>query len=199
MAQDIDLDSSEFLDRLRAGDDDAAEALVRHTSGPLLAVARRMLMNDDDAADAIQETYLSAFRRIADFHGDSKLTTWIHRIAINACLMKLRTRRRRPAVSLDSLAINFAEDGHMSTRVTAWKDQAHSLDQSESAALVRRLIEELPDDFRTVLILRDIEGLQTADVASALDISEAAVKTRLHRARLALRMLLDPHLRKEDE
>jgi RNA polymerase sigma-70 factor (ECF subfamily) len=87
VAHDIDLDSVEFLSRLRAGEDLAAEELVRQTSGQLLAVARRMLMNDEDAADALQETYLSVFRRIGDFHGDSKLRTWIHRIAINACLI----------------------------------------------------------------------------------------------------------------
>jgi len=187
-----DIDSPEFLAKLRDGDEGAYEVLVRGVSGRMLAVARRILASEEDAKDAVQDAFTSAFRGIREFEGDSKVTTWLHRVTVNASLMKLRTKRRKPTQSLDALMPAFDSTGHAAASPAAWGESGVD---DETRALVRRTIEELPDDFRTVLVLRDIEGLQTADVAATLGISEPAVKTRLHRARLALRALLDPHMR----
>ena len=192
------LDEDELLDRLRAGDDAAYEALVRIHGGRMLSVAKRMLRNEDDARDTVQDAFLSAFRAIGRFEGDSQLGTWLHRIVVNASLMKLRARRRKPEESLEDLLPRFLDDGHMEQPVAAWAVPAdEALAREELRQLVIDCIAQLPETYRTILLLRDVEDLDTEETAHALGISTGAVKTRLHRARQALRELLDPHLRGE--
>jgi RNA polymerase sigma-70 factor (ECF subfamily) len=187
---------AELVVALKRGDDGAYEELVRANTGRMLAVARRYLRNDEDARDAVQEAFVNAFRAIDKFEGGALLSTWLHRILVNACLMRLRRRRRKPEESIDDLLPKFIEDGHLRDPAGAWNDGADELmEQAENRVLVREAIDRLPDSYRTVLLLRDIEGLDTEETASQLGISKAAVKTRLHRARLALRGLLDEHFR----
>jgi RNA polymerase sigma-70 factor (ECF subfamily) len=160
----------------------------------MLATARRLLRSDDDCADAVQEAFISAYQAIDRFAGNSRLSTWLHRIVVNACLMKLRSRNRHPEVSIDTLLPTFTGWGHHAVGVPDWsKAPDDDLMTDETRALVRRMIDELPDDFRTILLLRDIEELSTEEAATALAISIGAAKVRLHRARQALRMLLEPH------
>jgi RNA polymerase sigma-70 factor (ECF subfamily) len=181
-----------LLERLRAGDDAAYRELVEANTGPMLAVARRFLRQEDDARDAVQDAFLSAFRALDRFEGDALLSTWLHRITINACLMKLRTRRRRPEGSIDDWLPGFLEDGRLAGPSEPWHDRADQLLESkESRRIVNDAIGRLPDIYRTVLILRDIEGFDTERTAEALDLTVPAVKTRLHRARQALKGLLD--------
>jgi RNA polymerase sigma-70 factor (ECF subfamily) len=180
-----------LLARLRAGEDLAFEELVRSTSPRLLATLRRMLRSEEDARDALQETFLAAFRALSTFESQSKLSTWLHRIAVNAALMKLRSRRRHPEESIEELLPRFATDGHRlpdPAPPPAPADEA--LDEKRRRAAVRRCIDRLPESHRVVLLLRDIEGLGTDATARALGLSSDAVKTRLHRARQALRTLL---------
>jgi RNA polymerase sigma-70 factor (ECF subfamily) len=192
-------DESKLLERLRRGEDAAYEELVRTHAGRMLSVARRMLRNDDDANDAVQDAFLSAFRAIDRFEGGSRLGTWLHRIVVNAALMKLRTRRRKPEEPLDPLLPRFLDDGHMAQPARAWALPAdEAVVGEETRRLVLDRIAELPETYRTILLLRDVEGLDTDETATALGITPGAVKTRLHRARLALRELLDPHLREGD-
>jgi RNA polymerase sigma-70 factor (ECF subfamily) len=186
----------DLVEGLRRGDAGAAEALVRAHVGRMLAVARRVLGSEEDAWDAVQDAFLAAFQAIGSFHGDSRLGTWLHRIVVNASLMKLRSRSRRKTVSLEDLMPAFASDGHHAHDIPAWRDDSR-LDAAERAELrasVRRRIDRLPEDYRVVVILRDIEGLDTGETAKALGISPGAVKVRLHRARQALRTLLEPIL-----
>ena len=193
-------DETTLLERLRAGEDAAYEELVRLYGPRLLAVARRFLRSEDDAQDAVQDAFLNAFRSIDSFEGQARISTWLHRIVVNASLMKLRTRRRKPEQSIEELLPNFLEDGHMTNLATPWRTAGE--DEVELAQLRDLLLQkaqQLPDSFRNVLLLRDIEGLDTKEAAQLLEISTAAVKTRLHRARLALRELLDPHLRRVAE
>lgn len=181
---------------LREGDDQAYEHLVRQHSPHLLAVLMRMLRDADEAADALQESFLQAFRAIGRFEGGSKLSTWLHRIAVNVALMKLRTRRRKPLRSIEDMLPRFIPDGHRAEVGPAWNVTADDLLQrQEDRQMVRQYMDELPDDYRTILLLRDIEEMNTEEAAGALGISPGAVKTRLHRARQALRELLDPHMR----
>lgn len=188
----------ELVRRLRDNDPTAYETLVRDYGGRMLAVARRMLSSDEDAQDAIQEAFLSAFRALAGFDGRSQLGTWLHRIVINACLMRLRTKRRRPETSIEALLPQFLDDGHQAQPATIWRHTAEELAQNvELRALVRESIERLPESYRTVLKLRDLEELDTRETAEILGIQENAVKVRLHRARLALRTLLDERLKNE--
>ena len=182
---------------LRAGDERAYETLVETYGGRLLAVARRMLHSEEDAQDAVQEAFLSAFRAIGQFDEKSRLGTWLHRIAINAALMKLRTRRRKPEQSIDDLLPRFLKDGHQADPPEDWGESAErALERAETREFVRQSIDRLPEAYRTVLLLRDIEELDTAETARLLDVSDAIVKTRLHRARQALRTLLDPYFRR---
>jgi RNA polymerase sigma-70 factor (ECF subfamily) len=182
-----------LLARLRAGEPAAFEEVVRAESGKLLAVTRRILSVEEDARDAVQDAFLFAFRSLERFQGQAKLSTWLHRIAVNAALMKLRTRRRKREESLDPLLPTFKDDGHHAERFAAWDDPSVTIEREENKALVRRLINELPDSYRTVLLLRDIEGLDTEETAKLLETTANAVKVRLHRARQALRTLLAPH------
>jgi len=189
-------DESRLLERLRRRDEAAFEELVRAHTGRMLSVAKRLLRNEDDARDAVQDAFLSAFRAIGRFEGESQLGTWLHRIVVNAALMKLRTRRRKPEESLDGLLPRFLEDGHMERPAAPWALPAdRTVEQGELRRLVLDRIEALPETYRTILLLRDVEELDTDETAKALGISPGAVKTRLHRARQALRELLDPHLR----
>lgn len=187
-----------FVARLRSGDAAAFEDLVR-TQGPrLLRVARRLLRSEEDARDAVQDAFVSAFKSVATFAEGSMLSTWLHRIVINASLMKLRTLRRHPEEDIEPFLPKFREDGHPFVSSEPWADTPESLaERAELSSLVRASIDMLPETYRVVLLLRDIEELSTEETAVALGITPNAVKVRLHRARQALRTLLDPHLRAE--
>jgi RNA polymerase sigma-70 factor (ECF subfamily) len=168
---------------------------VRAHGGKLLAVARRMLRHEEDARDAVQEAFVSAFRSIDRFEGGARLSTWLHRIVVNAALMRLRTRRRKPEGSIEDLLPGFLEDGHQAQPAQPWREVPEdAVEGAELRRLVLEKIHELPEGHRNVLLLRDIEGLDTDEAAQALGIAPGAVKTRLHRARQALRGLLEPHL-----
>lgn len=187
----------EVLRELRSGREEAFERLLRSEGARMLAVARRLLQNEDEARDAVQEAFISAFRSIGRFEGGCRISTWLHRIVVNSALMKLRSRRRRPEEPIEDLLPKFREDGHQVEHPSIdWRDPADVLvERREIRELVRGSIERLPETYRNVLILRDIEELTTEEAAELLGITANAVKIRLHRARQALRTLLDPHLR----
>jgi RNA polymerase sigma-70 factor (ECF subfamily) len=192
-------DEAALLARMQAGDGDAFEACVRAYSGRLLLVARRMLSHEEDARDAVQDAFLSAFKGIGRFKGESQLGTWLHRIVVNAALSRLRRRQRNPEKSIESLLPHFGEGEHQIDPPVPWKTTPEiPLQCQETRDLVRRYIEELPETYRIVLLLRDIDGFATEETAQILETSTAVVKTRLHRARQALRSLLDPHFRRGD-
>lgn len=164
----------------------------------MLAVARRVLRNEQDARDAVQEAFVSAYRAIDRFEEGARLSTWLHRITLNAALMKIRAAKRRPEESIDDLQPKFRDNGHHVELPAPWEGGPDAvLEREDRTRLVRESIDRLPEIHRTVLLLRDIEGLDTGEAAEALGISENAVKVRLHRARLALRTQLDRRFRKE--
>jgi RNA polymerase sigma-70 factor (ECF subfamily) len=175
---------------LRRGDPEVCEALVRAEGPALLAVTRRILRHEEDARDAVQDAFLAAFRGADRFEGAARLSTWLHRIAVNAALMKLRSRRRRPEESIEDLLPQFLEDGHHVRDPAEWCAPEVLLERREDRERVRAAIDRLPDEYRAVLVLRDLEDLDTSEAARLLGLSEAGVKTRLHRARQALRGLL---------
>ena len=186
------LDEPSFLIRLRAGDETAYEQLVRETSGRMLEIGRRMLRSDTDAEDAVQEAYLHAFRSLESFRGEARLTTWLARIVVNTCLMKLRTRRRKPERPIEDLLPRFYEDGHRVDPGPAWRGpETDPVEDRETCEYVRACIDRLPESYRVVLILRHLEELDTNAAAAALGITRETFKMRLHRARQALRAVLD--------
>lgn len=186
----------ELLAALREGDEAAYKRVIVEMGGRLLAVARRILGNEEDARDTLQDALLQAFRNINDFKGQSLLSTWLHRIVVNVALMKLRSRRRKPEESIEPMLPVFQDDGHHVKPIVDWGENAEKmLQRQETRTIVREAIDRLPENYRTVMMLRDIEELSTNEAAEALGISPNAVKIRLHRARQALRQLIDPHAR----
>jgi len=196
-APELTPDEAALVARIRAGEAEAYEILVRRHAGRMLAVAQRLLRNPDDARDVVQEAFLAAYRHAGSFAGQSCLGTWLHRIVVNAALMKIRARSRRPEESIDELLPRFHDDGHMVDPAGRWRTEEGegALERKERCAMVRDCIARLPETYRTVLTLRDIEELDPQETATLLGTSVNAVNIRLHRARQALRALLDPHLR----
>jgi RNA polymerase sigma-70 factor, ECF subfamily len=187
----LPVDEPALVAALQAGHEWAFETMVRVYSGRLIAVARRFTRSDEDAQDVVQSAYLNALRAFRDFEGTAQLSTWLHRIVVNTALMKLRSQRRKPEESIEGLLPAFGEDGHHVEQFSEWSAPADRLlEREETRAVVRACIDELPDGYRVVLILRDIEELSTQETAERLDITAAAVKVRLHRARQALCTLL---------
>ncbi len=196
MSQPIPDEELDLVARLQAGEPEAFEALVRGHAGRLLRCAKRLLGNEEDARDAVQDAFLAASRALASFQAQSRVSTWLYRILVNAALMKRRSRACRPQVLLEDLLPRFNEDGHHLEMPDPWgEDVDAALQRKETAQIVRDAIDQLPDSARSVVILRDLEQLDTAQTAAVLGISENAVKIRLHRARQALRTLLNPHLK----
>lgn len=188
------MDDAALVAGVRAGDERAFETLIRNEGGRLLSVARRILGNEEDAREAVQEAFISAFRAREQFQGHSRLSTWLHRIAVNAAIQKLRSRKRRAEDAIDDLLPRFLPNGDHVERFVAWTEPPdEAVARREMAEFVRRAIDQLPESYRTVLLLRDIEGLSTEESANALQTTANAVKIRLHRARMALRTLLAPH------
>jgi len=182
-----------LVNRLQRGDEAAFEELVRLHGGRLLSVARRFLGGSEDAQDAVQEAFIKAFKAIHTFEERAQLQTWLHRILVNTALMKLRERRRRPEESIDELLPTFTTDGHQAVESREWSDAL--LERKETAGIVRDTIARLPEPYRVVLVLRDLEERDTAETARLLGMTTTAVKVRLHRARQALRTLLDREFR----
>jgi RNA polymerase sigma-70 factor (ECF subfamily) len=181
-------DESSLLQQLQAGEDAAYHELVRLYGGRLLAVARRLMRNEEDARDCLQDAFLSAFRSIDRFEAKSQLGTWLHRIVVNACLMKLRSRKRKPEELVDPQTSEFDDYGFRIGPCEMGRTSTDDLfEQKEVREQVRSAINDLPDNYRIVLVLRDIEELDTAETAEMLGMTPGAVKVRLHRARLALR------------
>lgn len=157
----------------------------------MLSVARRFVRNDEDARDIVQSAYLNAFRSLGQFEGHCLIGTWLHRIVVNTALMKLRSRRRKPEASIEELLPAFQEDGHHVEQFSDWYAPADALmEREETREVVRACIAQLPDNYREVLVLRDIEELSTEEAGRVLSMTPTAVKVRLHRARQALSTLL---------
>jgi RNA polymerase sigma-70 factor, ECF subfamily len=189
------LDESDLVERLRLGDQLAFETLVQRYGGRMLAVARRFLPVEQDARDAVQEALLSAFKGIRNFAGEARLSTWLHRIVVNAALMQLRSRRRRNEEPIENLLPHFTQEGKWADQTSGRLSDEMPFERRDTRELVRNCIARLPGNYRTVLLLRDIEDLDTEQVATMLDATPNTVKVRLHRARQALRTIIEREMR----
>lgn len=185
-------DEATLVARLKAGDERAFETLVRRESGRLLAAARRLVRDEAAAHDCVQEAFLSAFRAIGSFEPRSSVGAWLHRITINAALMRLRKGRRLAETPIDDLLPSFDADGFRRDLVEVPDDPESELERRRIREFVRAKVDMLPDGYRTALVLRDLEGWSTKEAAEALGIAEGAMKVRLHRARAALKRLIEP-------
>ena len=186
-------EEASLVANLRAGDDAAYETLVR-TYGPrMLAVARRYLPQEADAQDALQEAFVLVFRSIDGFAGQSRLSTWLHRIVVNCALMRIRARSRRPEEPLEPSTVDVVT-ASAAQRAAAGTSAVAVLAKEEVRERVRSCLDSLPDAYRAVLRLRDVEGLELREIARLLDLGLSTVKNRIHRGRHALRVMLGPVL-----
>jgi RNA polymerase sigma-70 factor (ECF subfamily) len=174
---------------LRAGDSGAYREFVEQNSANVYSIALKLLDDEQEAEDVLQETFLCAFEAIGRFEGRSQLSTWLYRIAYNASLMRLRKRKQMTAFSLDGPAPGEEEEATPVSRLLVdWSTiPDDQLLTAEARARMDLAIAELPETLRSTFVLRDIQGLSGAETAEVLGISVSAVKTRLHRARLLLR------------
>jgi RNA polymerase sigma-70 factor (ECF subfamily) len=185
-----------------AGGDGAAFAeLVTRHQDRVYAVALHLLRDRGDAEEVAQETFLAALEKLQTFRGDAAFSTWLHRVAANAALMRLRRRRRSPETpadrAMDDLLPRFDAAGHLLVEGMGhdWSKRAdEQLSDRQVRQAVERAVQNLPEDYRIVFLLRDVDGFSSETMAEMLGISTGAVKSRLHRARLALRAKLGPFL-----
>jgi RNA polymerase sigma-70 factor (ECF subfamily) len=191
-------DEGTLVAQAQAGDAGAFAELVKRYERKIYRLAKNITQNDEDAEDVLQDAFLKAYEHLGGFQGQSKFYTWIVRIAVNEALMKLRKRKGDRFVSLDE-PIDTGEE-EVKREVAVWEgnpEQQYS--QEELQRILNEAVEELKPDFRTVFTLRDIEELSTEETAEALGISIPAVKSRLLRARLALREKLTRQFKRKGE
>jgi RNA polymerase sigma-70 factor (ECF subfamily) len=171
---------------------------VRENGGWMLAVARRLVSDEALAQDCVQNAFADVFKGLDGFEERSRLRTWMHRIVVNQALMALRKQKRLQEISIDDLLPAFDQNQcRIEERWISAETPESLMQQAQTKDAVLSMIDRLPENFRIVLLLRDIEEMSTSDVAQTLQISESNVKVRLHRARSALKMLLEPLLRGE--
>ena len=188
-------DGDALIERLKAHDEEAFETTVRQYGARMLSTARRLLGNEHDADDAVQQAFISAFKSIGGFNADAKLSTWLHRIVVNAALAQLRARRHRPELPIEDLLPRFDDAGGWldGTEQMGWGNE-HRMERRETRQMVRRCIDQLPESYRSVLLMRDIEELDSQEVAEMLAITPNAANIRLHRARQALKTLIEKEI-----
>jgi RNA polymerase sigma-70 factor (ECF subfamily) len=190
-------ESANFIpvEALKAGDREAFAKLVEMTSTQVYRMMVRILGDQQDAEDVLQETYIKAFRSLPDFEGRSSVTTWLYRIAVNEALMLVR-KRKPQAISIDDNASFDAEAESDALEITDFCCLPEGeLLSSESRRFLDQTVQNLPENLRVVFVMRDQEGLSIQETAQALDLSESNVKTRLLRARLQLRQELSVYFR----
>jgi RNA polymerase sigma-70 factor (ECF subfamily) len=187
-AQPVETDE-ELVARARAKDFGAFEELVDRYDDKIYRLAFRFVRNETEAKEIVQDTFLSVWRKLDTFKGDSQFGSWLYRVAANAALMRLRAQRRHPEVSTEELPIDYLDNyGHLPNTAENWaKRPDDELQSDELRRRIQKAVDGLPEIYRTVFLVRDVDGLSTEETAEVLQISVPTVKTRLHRARLALR------------
>ena len=196
-------DEQALIAASKDGDRAALDTLVRTHQNRVYGFAMRMCRNVEDAKDILQETFLGMVRSIREFREESKFSTWLYRIAANACLKKRRRGVHDPTpeqeLSLDELMPRPDSEGRK-PEIADWSDDAErALLRGELSARMEAAIDKLPKDYKIVLVLRDVEGLSAEETAQAVGLSVAAVKSRLHRARVFVRKELTTYLAAADK
>ncbi len=176
----------------RMNEEQFAEVVENYTSF-VYNVAYRMMNNPDDADDVVQDAFISAYRAKDRFRGDAQVTTWLYRITVNAALMRIRKDKRR-------VQMTAPEDSYTERNVADWEETPDKAAlNSELSREIKSKIALLPEDLRTAVVLRDVQGMSNTEAAEILDISISALKARLHRGRVALRDMLDDYIKQRTD
>ncbi len=190
------VDDMTLVARVNGGDSDAFQELVSRYENKVYRLAIKLTRNETLAEEVLQEVFLRIYEKLDTFRGESALSSWIYRIAANTCFAKLNLEKRHQHADLEE-AMPQAEQALHEQQEPSLDAPDRSLLSSEALDVISRAIERLPEDFRVVLVLRDVEGLANEEVARILDLSVPAVKSRLHRARLLLRKRLARYFDRE--
>ncbi len=179
----------DLVARARTKDFAAFEELVDRYEDKIFRLAFRFVRNETEAKEIVQDTFLLVWRKLDTFKGDSQFGSWLYRVATNTALMRLRAQRRHPEISTEELPVDYLDNyGQIPSAGENWaKRPDDELQSDELRRRIQKAVDELPEIYRTVFLIRDVEGLSTEETAEVLEISIPTVKTRLHRARLALR------------
>ena len=182
-------DDRSLIQRVQAGDHEAFEALFQRYVPTVYRQAFKLVGNQAEAEEVVQEVFLTIYEKAQTFRGQSAFSTWLYRVTMNAALTRLRRRKTRAALSLDDYLPSFREDGHHRVRpVVDWSNELEErLANAEIHRLIQQALDQLPPVDKAVAVLSDVEGLSDREIGAALGLSVAAVKSRLHRARLFLR------------
>lgn len=182
----------QLVQRAQGGEYGAFEELVARHSGKTYALALGMLRIPQDAEEVVQDTFLNAFQKLDTFRGESAFTSWLYRIAANNALMRLRKKKRDPTESIEHLTPSFREDGRHAEQPLTWSRTAEELvSDRQLAGALEEALSRLPPQYRVVLLMRDVDGLSNEEISDILGVTVPAVKSRLHRARLAVRQQLE--------
>lgn len=181
----------DLVGRLQAGDRSVFREIVRRHQDKVYRLTLRLTRNEARAQDAMQDAFLQVFRKIHQFQEQSAFSTWLYRIAINAALMRIRSERKHTEISLDDASPRYNEAGEISELVEDWSASLEEqVSNRQLAMFAAEAVDHLPEAYRSVFVLRELEEFSTEEVAQMLDLTVPTVKTRLHRARLALRKAL---------
>lgn len=193
-------DEQHWVEAARNGDREAFWHLVEQHGPMVHGFLRRMIKNKERAEDLYSETFLKAADKVEDFRGEAKFSTWLITIAMNLARNELKRDQRRKTISWDEVTPKEAhKHGEGAPSLTEWEDPHDVLENKELRGLLDEALDQLPPKYRTVFVLRDIEGLSTEETAQALNLSITAVKSRAVRARLAMRKYLTPFFGKHRE
>jgi len=178
-----------LIDRVKAGEYEAFEEIFRRHVAQVHRQVFKLIGNEAETEEVVQEVFLAVHEKIKTFRGDSAFSTWLYRLTMNVALTRLRKRKRRNEVYLDDYLPRFQQDGHHKVRpVVNWEDELDQrLEKKELQRLLRESLDLLPPVDKTVIVMSDLEGLSNREICEGLELSIPAVKARLHRARLFLR------------
>ena len=184
-----------LLGRLRKGSPDAVSELLRLFQGKIFNLAMSILKNESDAEEATQDVFMTVIRKADTFKGNSALYSWMYRICVNTCLMRLRGKRRNDTVSIEEFMPVFTEEGMHASPMDDWsKEVERKALNEELGQMIRKFTDQLSEKYKVVFVLSDVEGLSNEETAQILGLTVPAVKSRLHRARLYLREQLSRYL-----
>ena len=187
---------SDLLAGLRAGSPSAVDELLRLYQGKIFNLAMSILKNESDAEEAAQDVFMTVIRKADTFQGNSAFYSWMYRICVNTCLMRLRGKRRNDTVSIEEFMPVFTDEGMHASPMDDWsKEVERDALNEELGQMIRKYTEELSEKYRVVFVLSDVEGLSNEETAKILGLTVPAIKSRLHRARLYLREQLSRYLR----